>query len=399
VEVPLNSLIDAIMKWLGYVPVSELVAANDRMENIQQKIDGIELQLINSTSSNGAANAEIRSLKKQSSSDAQTIARLKSNETLQSRCLPLHVELTPETPRDFYKKTETLAFRLLKEPRSISELCEVKKFHYPAQWNLYWTFALSTWDTASEARAPTDEDGLTEYFLGQLKIAARSISTYCEEDAKISIAFNAIFKQVAPAMKEAEVGADVLFLVSGKGLTPNGGVKLFWIQAKRAKRGSSKDAYRLDYRQKNSSGRQFDVLRKLHQPKLGSVAFYALYSESLPYIPAIAVGWMPLQAPKINTECVEYLDKNGARFSELVTAYTNAESVGEFTTSAKVLEFLNTVSSGVPLYVVMATSDDKEHRLLHEITDHYRQQLGLKLDLPRDRSRERDVGKGSSMDR
>lgn len=395
----MNSLINAIMKWLGYVPISELDAANDRSKNVQQELDRVELQLRNSAASNSATKAEVRNLMNLNRSDAQIIERLKSNEKLQSWCLPQHVELTPETPPNFYKKTEDLAFELLKERRSIFELCEVKNFYYPAQWNLYWTFALSTWNTALEAKTPTNEDGLTEYFLGELKRVADSISNHCETNAKISIAFNAIYKQVAPAMKEAAVGADVLFLVSGKGLTTNGGVKLFWLQAKRAKIGSAINAYSLDYGQKNNSGRQYDAIHRVHHPKLGSTSFYALYSESLPYIPAIPVGWMQPQAPEKDTECVEHLDKRGARFPELIAACTNSKSVGEFTTSAKVLEFLNTVSHGAPLYVVMATSDPREHSLLHEITDYYHQQLGLKSDLSRDRGHERSIEKGPSNDR
>jgi hypothetical protein len=88
VEVPLNKLIDVIMKsmdvimkWLGYVPICELDAANADRKNVEQKLANVESRLLTSISSNSATRTEIQNLEKLSRSNAKAIARLKDQST------------------------------------------------------------------------------------------------------------------------------------------------------------------------------------------------------------------------------------------------------------------------------------------------------------------------------
>lgn len=303
-------------------------------------------------------------------------------------CSPHLVEFPVGTPIDLQKRTVDHLRMFLGPKASLSDLTNPDKFSSTEQWMLYWCLAHAC-NAASIATTAKIEDGISRAFLDALAAEAKTASSFLKA-GNLQIAYNAIFEQSEPAMKEAAVGADILLIIAGPSLVPNGLARIFWIQAKKAAAGAS--PFTLRYDQQNTQGLQVEALSKVDVPERGSFGLYMQYSNRLSYIPAAHVGDLSWA----DGTFVGDLSAIGVRLPELLVGCTcNFSDVGAFENTDKLRVYLDEVSDMKPLYIVTATAGGREYRrelvrghLLSDISDYYREKLGL----TRTHQRERDRG-------
>lgn len=311
---------------------------------------------------------------------------------LQNWCCPRLMEFPPGTPKAIHSNTLRYLRAILGSEASLFDLGNPAKFSSPAQLSLYWCLAHASNAAAMAAAAAKNEDGISRAFLDELESQAKKASSITNEAGKLQIAYNAIFEQNEPAMKEAAVGADILLIIAGSSFVPNGLARIFWIQAKKA--GAGVSPFNLRYDQRNTQGLQVEALSKVNEPDRGSFGLYMQYSNELAYVPAVSVSNLSWADGK----CVADMSAIGVRLSEFLVTYTCAiKDVGAFVDTNDLRAYLDEVSEMKPLYVVTATAEGLEYRqelshnhLLSNISDYYRQKLGL----TRTRERERDRSYG-----
>lgn len=305
----------------------------------------------------------------------------------ESWCDPKFLEFPPGVPEPLHKSTLVHARYVLNEKLgSFYDLRGRSSFRAPGQWELYWCLAHASKAAIASATVKM-EDGITADFVRALEVEAKRLPTMIEEVLpSLQLAYSKIFEQAKPAMKEADVGADVLLIVAGDNLTPDGGARLFWIQAKKARSGGP---YMLDCSHKNTSDSQIDALKKVDIPALGSFAIYCQYSSALTFIPSFA-----LTSHKPSADLKVDLAEHGVRIAELVTAFSAYQNpaITSFSDATAVTAFIGSISTGKPLYVVAATESEDQylqkwnaHTLVKQIEQHYERELGMDRDLPQER--------------
>lgn len=198
--------------------------------------------------------------------------------------------------------------------------------------------------------------------------------------AGLQIAYNAIFEQSEPGLKESQVGADILLIIAGSSLVPNGLARIFWIQAKKAAPDTS--PFTLRYGQRNAHGLQVEALSKINAPQKGCFGLYAQYSTKLPYVPSVELD--SLSWP--NGKLADDLSAIGVRLPEHLVACctSNSANMGAFSNTNDIKRYLDNVSAKKPLFIVTVTTDGLSLRhelsagnLLSEISDYYSRKLGI----------------------
>lgn len=313
----------------------------------------------------------------------------------QEWCSSQLVEFPPGTPVGIHKETLRHLREFLGSGASLFDLSNPEKFSTAAQWALYWCLAHACHAATLAAQAAKDENGISREFLAELDAQAKAASALTSESTKLQIAYNAIFEQSEPAMKEAAVGADILLIIAGPLLVPNGLARIFWIQAK--KPSTDKSPFILRYDQSNKNGLQVEALSTVHEPARGSFGLYSQYSSALPYVPAVSVKKLPWEDGTLATD----LSAIGVRMPEFLVTYACAlKTAGAFADTVELRRYLDKVSNMKPLYIVTATVEGPEYRrelsknyLLSDISSYYREKLGLARNLRRgsDRSNELEL--------
>lgn len=296
----------------------------------------------------------------------------------QDWCLPSLVEFPPGTPASFHEKTWKFRSVFLRDGASPSDVSQQDQFASPAQWALYWC-VVHACRSAANAVVAKVEDGVSGEFLKALASEVGTASRFSAESGNLQIAYSAIFEHAKPAVKEADVGADILLIVAGQQVAGSGFARAFWIQAKKAE--ADANQFILHYDQKNTRGLQVDALTKVHRPNRGSFGLYIQYSR-LPYVPAVSVSNLPRE----NGVLAADLSDLGLCMPEYIVAHAGAGArIGSFADTAEILAYLDEVSDMKPFYVATVTAegvlelDQKRanNQLLSTITGHYRQRLGL----------------------
>lgn len=264
----------------------------------------------------------------------------------------------PPVPTQFHEKTFDLARVFAPGIATLVDLAGVDSFGGNEDARVfYWALAHAASAAHRAAIDLKSEDGISNAFLNMLADEIRQQSQSGGE-ASLQIGLCAIFEQVKPAVKEAQVGADMLLVVSGDTLVPKGGARLFWIQAKRE---TASNPYVLNYyRPPNADGvTQCEALLRVHRIEHGSFGVYALYSDHLPFVSSIFVNKKLADGSRDVDRCSISLANGGQRFQELIVAATKqAASVGQFETTDAVIGYLDHASrqSIVPLKVVSVHS-------------------------------------------
>ena len=152
------------------------------------------------------------------------------------------------------------------------------------------------------------------------------------------------------------MGADLLLIVAGDDLVPHGGLRAFWIQAKR-NAAVQAEPHKMNYSHSNTNTvgqRQHSALQAEHDPAQGSFSPYWLYSPDLPYIPAASLSQFTLAGPTAApTNCTVDLGLYGRRLQELMGSLLVNQAHGAFTPDALVAFLLIAAKAGVlPLQLV-----------------------------------------------
>lgn len=264
----------------------------------------------------------------------------------------------PPVPARFHERTLSLARVFAPGIATLVDLAGIEPFGKDEDARVfYWALARATSAAHRAAIDLKSEDGISSAFLNALADEIRQQSKSGGE-ASLQIGLCAIFEHVKPAIKEAQVGADMLLVVSGDTLVPKGGARLFWIQAKRE---TASNPYILNYHRPPNADdiTQCEALIRVHQVERGSFGVYALYSDQLPFVGSIFVSKKLAESSRDVDRCSISLANGGQRFQELIVAAAKqAASIGQFETTNAVIEYLDHASrqSIVPLKVVSVHS-------------------------------------------
>ena len=256
----------------GYVElsrVSELKKKLNEKEGTLGRLQGIHSKVIDENSS----------LSKEKRALSERIARTEEIEYVLKQCpLELAVPVEKFVSMDVLLRSAEFSKSALKPvARSITpyELRYPRNFNCTALWGLYWAVAHSCAAAVNSTRNMTTEDGSSREFIS---VFDKQLKELAEKQSVIGLHVGAleIHQSTAPALKESDVGADILLVVAGNELLPSGGIRAFWIQAKSASGG---EPYMLDFwREKNADGMtQYEKLRKMNSPDHGAVALYMQY--------------------------------------------------------------------------------------------------------------------------
>lgn len=298
---------------------------------------------------------------------AQLNHKLHKSKFANSSAIPHLAEL--ECDAGCRANTHALLGEFISKPISLMDVCLELRFNKQGLWMIYWLMARVNYETSLEAKNLVIEDAISRYWVARLEHHGKRI----RDLSGIEIGYDSIHDHRQPAVKEKQVGADILLLIGGKSILPNGGIRAIWIQSKRNTRASG---YHLDYlTEKNTDGLQFEALKKVHKPAKGSVGIYVLYSEKLRFLPAIVIDKIPQSIPK-DKKPID-LSAEGSRFQELLVAILSQEKMGAFMTTQELLDYITSIGGGAPMNIVTVTDDDRELNLLREVSLHYKQELGI----------------------
>lgn len=372
-------MLTKLLSWAGFTPVENLDAAN---ATIEKRDHALATSRAAAIAQAGNSQTLSNALMAQTSKNTQLTRAIAFADARRKWCLPQLVEFPAGTPVKLHQRTADCLATFVSPSDSLFHVADPACVKCKPRWSLYWCLAHASAAAVRSAQALRDEDGISGDFLQALEHQSAGLGNVSTgESRRLQIAFNAIFQQIAPAMKEAQVGADILIIVAGRSLIPNGFARLFWIQAKRA----TGSAFTLDYSQANTAGAyQVDALRKVHRPKMGSIGLYVQYARDIPYVPAVLVNELP------TTKYTADLNILGVRLPELLVAYTgNIQGVGAFADTDAILAYLDEVSEKKSLYVVTITDQglEREHELLATVSDYYEKKLGLKKNIENNRDR------------
>lgn len=264
---------------------------------------------------------------------------------------------------------------------------------------LYWALTHASLCGPEALSVLDNEDAMTSDFVAELREQLRRAKELL--GSSFDVHAGEISKKRRPALKEVSVGADLLLLVSGQHLVPQGGVRLLWLQFKQTTHRSR--PLELDlYRKPNAAGgTQFDALRRVHQPDLGSFGLYALASDRYRFFASVSVGELGHIDPTVSSDCAVDLAQAGIRLQELILLHSTALSPGQFVTSDAVVRFVDDRASEnaiIPLTVLSVASgaeriptmqlvqrikktwDDRLQHRIKSLPDAKREELGLDED-------------------
>ncbi|QYF94833.1 hypothetical protein KY495_06520 [Massilia sp. PAMC28688] len=376
------SISESILSWLNLAPLNELDATKRALAQSNEQIGSLKI-----------ANSDLQKRVARLGSDLASIGRevtsLNRHVSLanaqQLWCKASLTELPPDTPDAIRRHTTKDAATILRQAETLYDLIDPANFSTSAQWALYWCLAHASAAAITATQAAKREDGISGDFLNELAAQARGLPQVSAETG-LQIAYNAIFEQCEPALKEAQVGADILLIVAGSSLVPDGLARLFWIQAKREKT----SAFKLHYEQANTGGYQVDALAKMSSEAQGSFALYMQYAGSLTFVPAVPVAKLG------RTSYTADLALLGTRLPEYIVASSAKANAGTFKNVKAILAFLDKASDNKPLYVVTISAGDRQRdkeltQLLTTVSDYYLEKLGM--------SKERNKGKDRGMER
>lgn len=251
---------------------------------------------------------------------------------------------------------------------------------------LFWAVTHASRCACAKINALSDENTSTLGFAHQLRNEIDIARDRLGVDLKVAV--GSILGHRRPALKELSVGADLLLVVSGDGLVPGGGARLFWIQFKLA---DTPLSLRLDVHAKtNARGEtQFEALQRVHQPPRGSYSLYALGAIGFSFYSAMQLDGISGVDVGDASTCKIELGIHGQRFQELLTALaTRARAgarptapgdggkttCGSFFTAREVVEFVDAAAgerSIVPLDVLAISSGNElvnSRELVHELS-------------------------------
>ncbi len=388
----MKSIVNWLFSRLGYVAQEQFTAAKSRVKaaaatihSLQAERASIQVRLAQLTEENQAANSERN----------EATRRLLRQQWQRPSLAAL--PSIPQVHQKIHQRTLACAGLLQRDIASLLDLCLPTAFDNNEDLRaLYWSVAHASAMAQRAASRLSDENEVSTEFLNELtsQLAAQPAHG---SNSSLRIGVSKIFGNVSPALKEKRVGADVLLLISGDALVPDGGVRLFWIQAKKS---SLHDPYLLDvYRPKNSDGfTQFDALGYVNKPLDGSFALYAQYSDQLPFVMSVWLSWIARVDPDDRAQCRVRLEDCGVRLQELlgVLASARSQDTGQFGDSDSLLKFLDdaTERAIVPLKVLSVRGGNErvpEHTIVQLAARYerrlaeYRAELHPQIDFNRNR--------------
>ncbi len=270
------------------------------------------------------------------------------------RCELPHLELPGYSP--FAKRTFDGAQYLLEAPTSAMwPMLDPERYKNRATWAFYWLMTNAARDAQAKALDGTIENAITTAFSTALKDWGHKYAQEFGNAAGIGLSTALLFEHLKGNLQEADTGADMVMVVSGRDLVGNDGARLIWVQAKR--QGAVGDPLRLAYGQKNARhGTQCAALQRLNRE--GSIGLYVLYSNRLPLVAAAYAAPLNPAGESVS------LANEGARLQELITATAQSKSIGQFGSPQEVLSFLESVAKGdgLPLQVVAVESGEGTFR-------------------------------------
>lgn len=232
----------------------------------------------------------------------------------------------------------------------MGSLTKPETFRNRACWAFYWLMTNAAFDARTKASDGLNENAISTEFVHSLKDWAARYERAFGDTAGIGLLTAKLFDHLKPNLQEADTGADMVLVVSGRELVGGDGARLIWIQAKR--QNLDGDPLRLEYGQANSKhGTQCSALQLLAQTK-GSFAFYILYSTRLPFVPAVFAPNLRADDNSVNLADV------GERLQEAVSATALSTQLPSFRSPQDVLSFIESVSTNnaMPLQVMAVES-------------------------------------------
>lgn len=379
---------DSVLSFFGLAREEELLAANQKISQLSEILQRLKISSANLDSQLKEARL---ALSRVEDKYEQQVGRGKLMRKQLDWCSMRLVEFPIETPVNFQKNTLINLESFLGGGARFSDLGDPSKFSSPAQWLLYWCLAHASNAAVEATSGAKNEDGVSRAFLDELSQQAKTASSFLDGAGGLQIAYNAIFEQCEPAMKEAAVGADILLIVAGNPLISDGLARVFWIQAKRSDSG-----FNLRFDQENKNGLQVEALSRVHDPIRGAFGLYVQYAKELPYVPSVPVSKLSWTDGKYSAD----LSAIGVRLPEFLVMCTGkCRNVGSFADIGALKAYLEEVSEMKPLYIVTAMADGPEYsqklsknHLLSTISDYYREKLGIAKSHQREKGRERERG-------
>lgn len=383
------SLSDLILSFAG-------LARKRDIENLQGNISRLELKNENNRQVIQDAQELLVSKKEELSHVNTQLNILRDEKNLLMRqqdwCGGIALDFPPGTPRELHQRTISFVKYFLRSDfTSFNDLLKASNFSAEEQWALYWCLTYAA-DAALKDAGRKVEDGITDTFIHHLTSQVQQAKLKLSATAlPLQLAYCCIYEQCQPAMKEADVGADVLLIIAGAGLVADGGARLFWIQAKKPR----SDPFDLDCGYRNKKGLQFDALMNVNEPQRGSFSLYMQYAIDLPYIASFWLGQKVRPTEKNSID----LKLHGIRCQELISALSavKANNIGIFSNEKEIIDFLKLKSESKPLHVVIAADGSAKgvqrwpsKSMLENIVDYYEKEFGLKL--APEKNQEKDWG-------
>jgi hypothetical protein len=368
----MKKIVTWLFSHLGYVPREWLAASSARtnahavtIRSLQDERASTQVRLEQEAERVRAANSERDEAAREMQRQRWQIPSLASLPSI------------PEVPQTIHVRTLDCARVLQTDVKSPLDFCLPNAFDKNEDLRvLYWSLAHASAAAHRAASRLSDENEVSTEFLNALtsELASQRLNG---STSSIRIGVNKIFGNVSPALKEKRVGADFLLLISGDALIPDGGVRLFWIQAKRS---SLIDPYLLDiYRRRNADGlSQLDALSYVNKPLNGSFALYTQYSDIISLVLSVWFSNLGSIDPDDQAQCKIRLDAYGYRLQELLSALSVARSpqTGQFGDADSLLAFLDdaTKHAIVPLKVLSLRGGSER------IAQHTIEQLAARYD-------------------
>lgn len=265
----------------------------------------------------------------------------------------LPAELRRRCPRLVEATDDALRCAVMPEVRCMSMLVNQHSFRSASMWALYWVVVHGAEAVRERILDGINEDGLTTAFAAAISNATAEYQRRFSNNIDLQIGFTKLYEHAGENLQEVDAGADLVLVVSGNQLTPGGGARLLWFQAKRRRRPDN--PWRLAYGQENSKhGTQCAALKRRHSPAQGSFGSYVNYAEGVPVVAAVPVELLDEKGTSVDVNDV------GIRLQEHVLSRATAVNAGQFTSAEGVFDFLTEEdsSSGLPIEVMTLDSPD-----------------------------------------
>ena len=339
------------------------IVTGQKYRELQQLVDEISLALKSTESALSAARHDakktaegLKTAEQRHKTEMESARQSHRSESAQRDwCPPQWAEFAPQVSKQWPLLAEAtvsaLRGALIPGAAGMTSLVDRATFRSPSLWALYWVVAHGA--EAVRGRLPDgiNENGLTVAFADAVDDAAEDYKRLFSDAIDLEIGTGKLFEYVDENLQEVDTGADLVLVVSGQQLTPGGGARLLWFQAKKRARGET--PWLLSYKQENSKhGTQCAALKRRHVPSRGSFCSYVNYAEGIPLVAAVPAEALNVDGTSADTRQV------GVRLQEHVLSRVVALEAGQFTTAEDVFDFLADAgsSSGLPIEVVALDS-------------------------------------------